>query len=46
VPVDTTVATELAASWKPLRKSKASATTMIPSTEISRGSMARLATGS
>jgi len=46
VPVDTTVATELAASWKPFRKSKTSATTMIPTTEIRRGSMARLATGS
>src|SRR5262245_13327464 len=40
VPVETTVATELAASWKPFRKSKTSATTMMPMTEIRRESMA------
>src|SRR5262245_20080916 len=40
VPVDTTVATELAASWKPFRKSKTSATAMIATTEIRTGSMA------
>jgi len=45
VPVDTTVATEFAASWKPFRKSKTSATTMIAMTEIRTGSMAGLAIG-
>jgi hypothetical protein len=46
VPVDTTVATEFAASWKPFRKSKTSATAMIAMTETRTGSMARLATDS
>jgi len=46
VRVETTVATELAASWKPLRKSKTSATRMMPMTETRTGSMAGSATGS
>jgi hypothetical protein len=45
VRVETTVATELAASWKPFRKSKTSATRMIRTTETRRGSMAGSATG-
>src|SRR5438093_6579239 len=40
VPVETTVATELAASWKPFRKSKTSATRMMQTTEIRTESMA------
>src|SRR5882672_2275940 len=40
VPVDTTVATELAASWKPFRKSNTSATATIAMTETRTGSMA------
>src|SRR3989441_8162596 len=39
VPVDTTVATELAASWKPFRKSKTSATRMMAMTESRAWSM-------
>ena len=35
--VDTTVAIELAASWKPFRKSKSSATTMTKTTSDSTG---------
>src|SRR5262245_48573879 len=35
--VDTTVAIELAASWKPLMKSKTSATKMMMATEVSNG---------
>jgi len=46
VPVETTVATEFAASWKPFRKSKTSATRMIRMTETRTGSMAGSATGS
>ncbi len=38
--VDTTVAIELAASWKPLMKSKTSATKMMPTTSESNAQFA------